>query len=43
MIEAIPMRRYGSPAEVADVVAYLLSERSSYLTGVNIEISGGSA
>jgi NAD(P)-dependent dehydrogenase (short-subunit alcohol dehydrogenase family) len=43
MIEAIPMRRYGSPAEVADVIAYLLSERSSYLTGVNIEISGGSA
>jgi NAD(P)-dependent dehydrogenase (short-subunit alcohol dehydrogenase family) len=41
MIEAIPLRRYGSPSEVADVICYLASERSSYLTGVNIEIAGG--
>jgi NAD(P)-dependent dehydrogenase (short-subunit alcohol dehydrogenase family) len=41
MIEAIPLRRYGSPAEVADVVSFLAGERSSYLTGVNIEIAGG--
>jgi NAD(P)-dependent dehydrogenase (short-subunit alcohol dehydrogenase family) len=41
MIEAIPMRRYGSPAEVADVICFLAGERSSYLTGVNIEIAGG--
>jgi NAD(P)-dependent dehydrogenase (short-subunit alcohol dehydrogenase family) len=42
MIGMVPMRRYGSPAEVAAVVAFLLSDESSYLTGVNIEISGGS-
>jgi NAD(P)-dependent dehydrogenase (short-subunit alcohol dehydrogenase family) len=41
MIGAIPMRRYGSPAEVADVVCYLAGDRSSYLTGINIEIAGG--
>lgn len=41
MIEAIPMRRYGSPAEVADVICYLAGDRSSYLTGINIEIAGG--
>ena len=41
MIEAIPLRRYGSPAEVADVIAFLAGERSSYLTGINIEIAGG--
>jgi NAD(P)-dependent dehydrogenase (short-subunit alcohol dehydrogenase family) len=41
MIEAIPLRRYGSPAEVADVVCFLAGERSSYVTGVNIEIAGG--
>jgi NAD(P)-dependent dehydrogenase (short-subunit alcohol dehydrogenase family) len=41
MIDAIPLRRYGSPAEVADVISYLASERSSYLTGINIEIAGG--
>jgi NAD(P)-dependent dehydrogenase (short-subunit alcohol dehydrogenase family) len=41
MIDAIPLRRYGSPAEVADVIAYLAGERSSYLTGINVEIAGG--
>jgi NAD(P)-dependent dehydrogenase (short-subunit alcohol dehydrogenase family) len=41
MIEAIPLRRYGSPSEVAEVVRFLVDERSSYLTGVNIEIAGG--
>jgi len=41
MIEAIPLRRYGSPTEVAGVIAFLAGERSSYLTGVNIEIAGG--
>jgi NAD(P)-dependent dehydrogenase (short-subunit alcohol dehydrogenase family) len=43
MIASVPLRRYGSPAEVAAVVAYLLSPAASYVTGVNIEISGGSA
>ncbi|HEX4734096.1 MAG TPA: SDR family NAD(P)-dependent oxidoreductase [Thermoleophilaceae bacterium] len=41
MIDSIPLRRYGSPAEVAEVICFLASERSSYLTGTNIEISGG--
>jgi NAD(P)-dependent dehydrogenase (short-subunit alcohol dehydrogenase family) len=41
MVELVPLRRYGSPAEVASVVSFLLSPASSYLTGVNIEISGG--
>jgi NAD(P)-dependent dehydrogenase (short-subunit alcohol dehydrogenase family) len=39
----VPLRRYGSTAEVANVVTFLLSDAASYLTGVNIEISGGSA
>jgi NAD(P)-dependent dehydrogenase (short-subunit alcohol dehydrogenase family) len=41
MIDAIPLRRYGSPAEVADVVCYLAGERSSYVTGVNLKVAGG--
>jgi NAD(P)-dependent dehydrogenase (short-subunit alcohol dehydrogenase family) len=41
MIDAIPLRRHGSPAEVADVVCYLAGERSSYVTGVNIDVAGG--
>jgi NAD(P)-dependent dehydrogenase (short-subunit alcohol dehydrogenase family) len=42
MIGMIPMRRYGSVEEVATVVAFLLSDDASYVTGVNIEVSGGS-
>jgi NAD(P)-dependent dehydrogenase (short-subunit alcohol dehydrogenase family) len=42
MIGMVPMRRYGSVHEVATVVAFLLSEDASYLTGVNLEVSGGS-
>jgi NAD(P)-dependent dehydrogenase (short-subunit alcohol dehydrogenase family) len=43
MIGTVPLRRYGSTDEVARVVAFLLSEEASYVTGVNIEVSGGSA
>lgn len=42
MIGMIPLRRYGSTAEVASVVSFLLSDDSSYLTAQNIEITGGS-
>jgi NAD(P)-dependent dehydrogenase (short-subunit alcohol dehydrogenase family) len=43
MIDMVPLRRYGSTAEVAQVVAFLLSHEASYVTGVNLEVSGGSA
>ena len=43
MIAMVPLRRYGSTAEVADVVTFLLSDASSYVNGANIPISGGSA
>jgi len=42
MIGLVPMRRYGSVHEVATVVAFLLSDDASYVTGVNVEVSGGS-
>ena len=42
MIAMVPLRRYGSPDEVARVVSFLLSDDASYLTGVNVEIAGGS-
>jgi len=43
MIAMVPLRRYGASKEVAAVVAFLLSDEASYVTGVNLEVSGGSA
>jgi NAD(P)-dependent dehydrogenase (short-subunit alcohol dehydrogenase family) len=37
----IPMGRYGRAGEVADLIAFLAGERSSYITGQNIRIDGG--
>ena len=36
-----PMGRIGMPKEVAAVVAFLLSEASSYITGQNLYVDGG--
>ena len=36
-----PLGRAGEAAEVADVVAYLLSDRSRYVTGTVIPVDGG--
>jgi NAD(P)-dependent dehydrogenase (short-subunit alcohol dehydrogenase family) len=43
MVEMVPLRRCGSPREVAGVAAFLLSDAASYLTSINIEASGGSS
>lgn len=36
-----PLKREGEAGEVADLVAYLASDRSSFITGTNIDINGG--
>ena len=41
MIDSVPMRRLGSLQEVANTVAMLLSDETSYVTGVNLEVTGG--
>lgn len=38
---SFPMGRLGLPCEVADVVAYLASPRSSYVTGASFDVNGG--
>ena len=41
MCKTIPLGRIGSPEEVANLVAFLASEASSYMTGQAINITGG--
>lgn len=37
----IPMNRFGQASEVAEVVSFLASEKSSYITGETISVNGG--
>ena len=39
--DGIPMRRLGSPEEFADLIVFLGSRRSAYMTGTTIQIDGG--
>src|SRR6476620_1750179 len=39
--QEIPMRRLGEPREFAAAVAFLASERASYITGTSIQVDGG--
>ncbi len=37
----VPANRFGNPEEVAHLVSFLASEKSSYITGEVININGG--
>ena len=39
--ETIPMKRFGKPEEYANLVCFLASDKSDYITGTNIPIDGG--
>lgn len=41
IIENTPLRRIGKPEEVANVVAFLVSDEASFMTGAVVEVSGG--
>jgi NAD(P)-dependent dehydrogenase (short-subunit alcohol dehydrogenase family) len=41
LIEATPLGRAADPREVADVIAFLSSERASFITGAEICVDGG--
>ena len=38
----VPARRLGKPEELAAVVTFLASERAGYVTGVTVQVDGGS-
>lgn len=40
-VEAIPMRRLGTPEDVANVVSFLVSDEASYITGACFDVNGG--
>jgi NAD(P)-dependent dehydrogenase (short-subunit alcohol dehydrogenase family) len=41
LIDSIPLGRFGTPQDVADVCLFLASSQSGYLTGTAIDINGG--
>jgi 3-oxoacyl-[acyl-carrier protein] reductase len=40
-LENIPLRRFGKPKEVAEVIAFLVSDKASYISGQVIVVDGG--
>ena len=36
-----PLKRYGTPEDIANLVVYMLSDASSWMTGSNVKLSGG--
>ena len=41
MLFQIPLARMGEPEEIAQAVAFLASDKSSYITGATIDVNGG--
>ena len=40
-VARIPMKRYGHVEEIADTVAFLVSDAAGYITGQNLRVDGG--
>lgn len=41
MMKNIPLQRLGSPSDIADAVEFLISDKSSYITGQVLSVNGG--
>ena len=43
ILDKIPMKRLGSPNDIAKAVGFLCSENASYITGQTLHVNGGLA
>ena len=43
MLPKTPLGRHGNPSEVGELLAFLVSEKASFITGIDIQIDGGVA
>jgi 3-oxoacyl-[acyl-carrier protein] reductase len=41
MTERVPLRRLGTPEDIANAYAFLASDEASYINGAVIEVAGG--
>ena len=41
ILENIPMKKFGEPSDVANLVYFLSSNEASYITGQNFHVNGG--
>jgi 3-oxoacyl-[acyl-carrier protein] reductase len=41
LLDTLTLRRWGEPAEVADLICFLASDAARYITGTLVDVSGG--
>ena len=41
LLDTLTLRRWGEPADVANLICFLSSDLASYITGTMIDVSGG--
>ncbi|PFG38980.1 NAD(P)-dependent dehydrogenase (short-subunit alcohol dehydrogenase family) [Georgenia soli] len=41
LLDQVPMHRFARPEEIADAVAFLVSNQASYITGTSLDVNGG--
>jgi len=41
LLDQVPMQRFARPEEIADAVAFLVSDQASYITGTSLDVNGG--